>query len=82
MPLQLELESNSMSLESELELESHDAGIGIRIGIKIVGQHWNRSWNQNYGFLENSGIRIRIGINPSGIGVTGTGIIYNSGMYV
>ena len=37
-----------------MESESHDAGIGIRIGIKIFGQHWNRNqnrnWNRNHGF--------------------------------
>ena len=44
-----------------MELESHDAGIGIRIGIKILGNtgigirigiacYLNRNWNRNLGF--------------------------------
>ena len=74
----LELESESM--HGLLESESHEAQIGVVIEIKLLGKHTLE--------LESlaTGIGIRTRISSTGIGnamgITGTEIIYSSGMYL
>ena len=74
----LELESESM--HGLLESESHEAQIGVVIEIKLLGKHTLESESLA------TGIGIRARISSTGIGnaisITGTEIIYSSGMYL